>query len=194
LLNILTCQIQATQGYAKLGPFIIKDDFTLDIEYVKRLVGICSQFDYLWDELSVYENLYYYSRLRGIKCSNIDQYILTKLKEVNLEDKIHSKAGKLSGGMRRRLSICISSLGDPYIIFMDEPTTGLDPNNRRNIWKLINQLKVGRVIILTTHMMDEAEYLSDRIAIIASGKLRFIGNCTELRNTYFNGFILTLSK
>ncbi len=142
----------------------------------------------------MYENLYYYSRLRGIKESNINNYINIKLREVNLEEKVNQQAGKLSGGMRRRLSICISTLGDPYIIFMDEPTTGLDPNNKRKIWKLINQLKTNRVIILTTHMMDEAEYLSDRIGVIVSGKFRFIGNCTELRNTYFSGFMLTLSN
>jgi len=96
--------------------------------------------------------------------------------------------------MKRRLSICISTLGDPYVIFMDEPTTGLDPVNRRKIWALITKLKKNRVIILTTHLMEEADYLSDRIAIIIQGQLKFIGNSSKLRSIYWDGIILSISK
>lgn len=106
---------------------------------------------------------------------------------------LNHKISSLSGGMNRRLSICISTLGDPYVIFMDEPTSGLDPVNRRKIWSLINRLKKNRVIVLTTHLMEEADYLSDRIGIIIGGQLRFIGNSTELRSIYWDGIILVIS-
>ena len=111
-----------------------------------------------------------------------------------MEKKLDSRISSLSGGMKRRLSICISTLGDPFVIFMDEPTTGLDPVNRRKIWSLIGKLKKNRVIILTTHLMEEADYLSDRIGIIIGGQLKFIGNSTELRNIYWDGIILVISK
>jgi ABC-type multidrug transport system ATPase subunit len=194
LINILTSQIASTNGYAKVGPFTIHSELFLDAIYVKRLIGICSQFDYLWEDLTVSETLILYSRLRGIKETRISTYVDEKIVSVGLEKKKNELVSKLSGGMRRRLSICIATLGEPLIIIMDEPTTGLDPNNRRKIWKLINSIKKNRVIILTTHMLDEAEYLSDRLGIIINGKLRFIGNCTELRETQWSGIILTLSN
>jgi ABC-type multidrug transport system ATPase subunit len=143
--------------------------------------------------MTVSEHLTLYSRLRGIKSERINNYIKLKCDEVGLSKVINQKVSSLSGGMKRRLSICISTLGDPYIIFMDEPTTGLDPINKRKIWKLINKLKSNRVIILTTHLMEEAEYLSDRISIIIGGKLRFIGNASELRSIYFKGLIISIS-
>jgi ABC-type multidrug transport system ATPase subunit len=194
LINILTSQISSSEGLAKVGPFMIHSDLFIDSIYLKRMIGICSQFDYFWEDLTVYETLYVYSRLRGISLNKIENYIDEKIFEVGLERKKFEKVSKLSGGMRRRLSICISTLGDPFIIFMDEPTSGLDPNNRRKIWKLINNIKKNRVIILTTHIMEEAEYLSDRLGIIIGGKLRFIGNCTEMRKIYWDGIILTLSN
>ena len=194
LINILTSQMAGTHGYAKVGPFSIHSDLFIDSIYVKRLIGICSQFDYLWEELTIYETLFLYARLRGIKEHLIEHYIDDKIAEVGLEKKKNEQVSKLSGGMRRRLSICISTLGDPLIIFMDEPTSGLDPNNRRKIWNLINKIKKNRVIVLTTHIMDEAEYLSDRLGIVVGGKFRFIGNCTEMRQLYWDGIILTLRK
>jgi ABC-type multidrug transport system ATPase subunit len=194
LINILTNQISSNEGFAKVGPFVIHSEMFLDSIYLKRIIGICSQNDYFWEELSVYEILYIYSKLRGISDIRISQYIEEKISEVGLENKKNERVSRLSGGMRRRLSICISTIGDPFIIFMDEPTSGLDPNNRRKIWQLINKIKENRVIILTTHLMDEAEYLSDRIGVVVKGKLRFIGNCTELRTLHWDGIILNLSN
>jgi ABC-type multidrug transport system ATPase subunit len=138
LLNILTGQLSSSTGYAKVGPFMIHNDLFIDASYLRRIIGVCSQFDYLWDELNVYETLSMYSRLRGISNPKLDEYVKEKLVSVNLEKKAYEKVSSLSGGMRRRLSICIATLGEPFILFMDEPTTGLDPNNRRKIWKLIN--------------------------------------------------------
>ena len=138
LINILIGQIGSSFGHSKIGPFIVHHELIVDSYYIKRLIGICSQFDSFWDELTVYETVYLFSRLRGIKDDRIKDYINKKLLEVNLLKKINEKVAKLSGGMKRRLSICISLLGDPSIIFMDEPSSGLDPINRKKIWKLIN--------------------------------------------------------
>lgn len=138
LINILIGQIGCSFGHAKIGPFIIHHELIVDSYYIKRLIGICSQFDSFWDELTVYETMYLFSRLRGIKEDRLKDYIDHKILEVNLVKKKFEKVGNLSGGMKRRLSICISMLGDPTVIFMDEPTSGLDPINRKKIWRLIN--------------------------------------------------------
>lgn len=138
LINILIGQIGSSFGHAKIGPFIIHHELIIDSFYIKRLVGICSQFDSFWEDLTVYETIFLFSRLRGIKEERIREYIDQKILEVNLMKKKNEKVGSLSGGMKRRLSICVSLLGDPSVIFMDEPTSGLDPINRKKIWKLIN--------------------------------------------------------
>jgi len=138
LINILIGQIGSSFGYAKIGPFIIHHELIVDSYYIKRLVGICSQFDFFWEELTVYETVYLFSRLRGIQEERIKEYIDQKILEVNLTKIKNEKVACLSGGMKRRLSICVSLLGDPSVIFMDEPTSGLDPLNRKKIWKLIN--------------------------------------------------------
>jgi len=100
-------------------------------------------------------------------------------------------AGSYSGGMKRRLSVAISTIGDPKIVFMDEPTTGMDPLNRRHVWAFIEQFKKGRVIVLTTHSMEEADILGDEIAIMATSKLRAIGTSIHLKNKFGTGYRLS---
>jgi len=148
LINILTGQISNSFGHAKIGPFIIHHELIVDSYYIKRLVGICGQADSFWEELTVFETIYLFSRLRGIKEERIKEYITEKILEVNLMKKKDEKVGNLSGGMKRRLSICISLIGDPTVILMDEPTTGLDPINRKKIWKLINVKLINILFIL----------------------------------------------
>jgi len=93
--------------------------------------------------------------------------------------------------MKRRLSILLSSVGDPKVVFLDEPTTGLDPVNRRFIWGMINKMKKQRAMVLTTHSMEEADYLSDRIGIMKEGEFKCLGTAVELKNLYSNGFLLS---
>jgi len=104
----------------------------------------------------------------------------------------NAQAGTFSGGMKRRLSMAIAFIGDPKIVFLDEPTTGMDPKNRRYIWELIQKMKEGRVVILTTHAMEEADILSDRIAVISEGSLRCVGTGLYLKNRYGDGYRLTV--
>jgi len=111
-----------------------------------------------------------------------------KLKQVFLTDVGNKQAGTFSGGMKRRLSVAISTIGDPKIIFMDEPTTGMDPGNRRHVWNMIEKVKKGRIVILTTHAMEEADVLGDQIAIMSSGKLKCIGNSLHLKTKFGTGY------
>ncbi len=115
-----------------------------------------------------------------------------RLRDVNLLHVKDAMAGTFSGGMKRRLSMAIAFIGDPRIVFLDEPTTGMDPKNRRYIWELIQKMKKGRVVILTTHAMEEADILSDRIAVISQGSLRCVGTSLYLKNKYGDGYRLSL--
>ena len=116
------------------------------------------------------------------------------MNEVNLTEKHNEIVSTYSGGMKRRLSILLSTIGNPSILFLDEPTTGLDPVNKRFIWKMVQRLKANRSIILTTHSMEEADFLSDRIGVIVDGKFKCFGNPNELKNTFGSGYLLTFSK
>ena len=114
-----------------------------------------------------------------------------KMKEVHLEQVTNDKVSTFSGGMKRRISILLSTIGNPNVVFLDEPSTGLDPVNRRFIWKMIKEIKKKSSVILTTHSMSEAEFLSDRICVIKKGKMQCIGNSLELKNIYGEGYVLT---
>ena len=104
------------------------------------------------------------------------------LEKVGLTDVADSYTFTFSGGMKRRLTVAISSIGNPKIILMDEPTTGMDPVSRRSVWELIRQLKKGRTMVLTTHAMEEADALADRIAVVVEGRIRCIGPPLQLKN------------
>jgi ABC-type multidrug transport system ATPase subunit len=96
--------------------------------------------------------------------------------------------------MKRRLSILLSTIGSPKVIFLDEPTTGLDPVNKRFIWSMVQKIKKQRAVILTTHSMEEADFLSDRIGVIVEGNFRCIGTPLDLKKTYGSGYLLTFGN
>jgi len=104
----------------------------------------------------------------------------------------NKRAGTFSGGMKRRLSVAISTLGDPRILFMDEPTTGMDPVNRRHVWSFLEHFKEGRAIILTTHSMEEADILGDQVAIMATGRVRAFGTSVHLKGKFGAGYRISL--
>lgn len=103
-----------------------------------------------------------------------------------------AQVGSFSGGMKRRLSVAIATIGDPKIIFFDEPTTGMDPVSRRNVWSLMQEMKRDKTIILTTHAMEEADALADRIAVVVDGQLKCIGSPINLKNTFGDGYNIAL--
>jgi lipooligosaccharide transport system ATP-binding protein len=134
--------------------------------------GVCPQFDNLDPDFTVAENLVVYGRYFGISRSVMQERVPRLLEFAGLEDKAASRLDTLSGGMKRRLTLARALVNDPQIIFLDEPTTGLDPQARHLIWDRLKSLAAsGRTLILTTHFMDEAERLCDRVAIMDRGAM-----------------------
>ncbi len=122
----------------------------------------------------------------------MEDHIDELLESVGLFHVKNALVNNFSGGMKRRLSVAVSSIGNPRIIFMDEPTTGMDPVSRRSVWALIQKLKKNKLVILTTHAMEEADILSDRIAIVCDGKLKCVGSPLYLKNTFGDGYRITI--
>jgi len=189
LISILTGLYPPTDGYAWVDGY----DVHTEMDYIHRNIGVCPQHDILWDDLTCVEHLLFYARLKGVPKNEEMNQVEKILKEVGLSDSATKQANELSGGMRRRLSIAISLVGDSPILFLDEPTTGLDPETRRYLWTTIQNAKVGRCIILTTHSMEEADVLSTKIAIMSNGSLKCLGNQLHLKNKFGGGYKLTVS-
>uniref|UniRef100_A0A7N0VH21 ABC transporter domain-containing protein n=1 Tax=Kalanchoe fedtschenkoi TaxID=63787 RepID=A0A7N0VH21_KALFE len=159
---------------------------------IRKLIGVCPQFDILWDSLSGLEHIHLFGRLKGLHPSTLGQIAKKALAEVKLTGSARTRSGSYSGGMKRRLSVAIALLGDPKLVILDEPTTGMDPITRRHVWDIIEKAKKGRAIILTTHSMEEADILSDRIGIMAKGRLRCLGTSIRLKSKFGTGFVATV--
>lgn len=170
-------------------------DIQTHMDGIYTSMGVCPQHDLLWETLTGREHLLFYGRLKNLKGSALTQAVEESLKSVNLfyggvADK---QAGKYSGGMKRRLSVAISLIGDPKVVYMDEPSTGLDPASRNNLWNVVKHAKQDCAIILTTHSMEEAEVLCDRLGIFVDGSLQCIGNPKELKARYGGSYVFTMT-
>lgn len=191
LINMLTGFTKPTSGTA----YIEGMDIRLDMDKIYTGVGVCPQHDLLWETLTGREHLLFYGRLKKLKGAQLAQAIKQSLKSVRLFDGgvADKLVAKYSGGMKRRLSVAISLIGDPKVVYMDEPSSGLDPASRKDLWNAVKSAKQNRAIILTTHSMEEAEVLCDRIGIIANGTLQCIGNSQELKTKYGGSYVLTIT-
>ncbi|GCA65319.1 ABC transporter A, ABCA, partial [Kipferlia bialata] len=127
--------------------------------YIRQFMGMCPQFDVVWGKLSCRDHLLFYARLKGVPRHILRQHVADLLEAVNLTVSADVPAGALSGGMRRRLSVAIALCGRPSIVYLDEPTTGLDPASRRSLWNIILSMRKSRAMLLTTHSMEEADAL-----------------------------------
>ena len=190
LINALCGNIPISDGYAIINGVNITDE-NVKSKYKRQLIGLCPQHDILWDELTPYEHIELYASIRNYQKSDIKEIVKIKMKEVNLERVTNDRVSTFSGGMKRRISILLSTVGNPNVVFLDEPSTGLDPVNRRFIWNMIKEIKKKSSVILTTHSMSEAEFLSDRICVIKKGAMQCIGTSLDLKNIYGEGYILT---
>ncbi|ELR11324.1 ABC transporter A family protein [Acanthamoeba castellanii str. Neff] len=148
-LSILTGLFPPSSGTAHIGGF----DIRTDIDKVHRVMGVCPQFDTLWLDLTCEETLLFYARLKGVAGKDESEHTMQSL-NMDFPKRL---VKDLSGGMRRRLSVAVSLVGNPRIVFLDEPTTGLDPESRRHLWDVLAQVKTDRCMILTTHSMEEAD-------------------------------------
>jgi len=152
-------------------------------------IGVLPQGFSSFDRITVRETIQYYARLFG--CRNTDVDGLIEL--ANLKDKSKEQFKNLSGGLKQRLGIAIALVNDPEVVFLDEPTTGLDPRARREVWEVLLSLKKnGKTVFLTTHYMEEAELLADTVAIISKGKIIAMGSPAELIESNANYLVLTL--
>ena len=175
-IKMLSCLIKSTSGDAFIeGNSIIKDGLK-----VKGIIGVSPQETAVAPNLSVKENLEFICEIHGFSKEKNAEKIEELSKQFGLENILHKKAGKLSGGLQRRLSIAMALISEPSVLFLDEPTLGLDVIARSELWDVINGLKGRTTVILTTHYMEEAESLSDRIGIMKNGKLLAVGTAQEL--------------
>jgi len=190
-INMLTGVIPAHEGDAIVLGRSIRSSSGMN--EIRSKMGVCPQFDLLWDLLTAEEHLELFGRIKGIPESSLAKEVATRLEQVRLTDSAKSVSSSFSGGMKRRLSVAISFIGDPELVFLDEPTTGMDPISRRQVWKIIEEAKVGRAIVLTTHSMEESDFLSDRISIMARGRMRCIGSSISLKNKFGAGIRVSIT-
>ena len=177
-IKMLTCLTRPTAGDALVGGFSI----TKEPDRVKALIGVSPQETAVAPNLSVKENLELICGIHGFSREKTRSKIEALTHQFALEEVLNRRAGKLSGGWQRRVSIAMALIGEPQILFLDEPTLGLDVIARHELWDAIRSLKGRVTIILTTHYMEEAEALSDRIGIMKSGRLLSVGTAEELKN------------
>ncbi|XP_037670546.1 ATP-binding cassette sub-family A member 3 isoform X2 [Choloepus didactylus] len=189
-LSMLTGLFPPTSGRAYIGGYEISQDMV----QIRKSLGLCPQHDILFDNLTVAEHLYFYAQLKGLPRQKCPEEVQQMLHILNLEDKQNSRSRFLSGGMRRKLSIGIALIAGSKVLMLDEPTSGMDAISRRAIWNLLQQQKSERTILLTTHFMDEADLLGDRIAIMAKGELQCCGSSLFLKKKYGAGYHLALVK
>ena len=176
-INMLCCLLKPTSGTATVSGY----DINQQPFQVKRIIGVSPQETVISERLNPLENLNLIGRIHGIDAREVRIRSRQLLEIMGLSERAKDQVRKFSGGMKRRLNIVMALIHNPEIIFLDEPTLGLDPQARRAIWDYIGQLKGERTILLTTHYMDEADFLADRIGIMDRGKVVALGTGTELK-------------
>jgi ABC-type multidrug transport system ATPase subunit len=198
-INVLTGILPITKGDAQYQ--VNKEIKTIcdpqGMQEIRKAMGVCPQFDTTWDALTGREHLKMFATVKGLPPQAVtewSEYLLRKvdlIKEVVTPkdvDPSNQRSGAYSGGMRRRLSVAIAMIGNPQMVYLDEPTTGMDPISRRKVWNTIEEFKEGRAIVLTTHSMEEADILGDTISIICKGRLRCIGTSVHLKQSKGAGY------
>lgn len=175
-IKMLSCLSRPTDGDA----FLLGDSIVSAPEKVKAKTNVSPQETAVARNLSVFDNLVFMAQIYGIGKKEAEEKADALISRFKLEDVRRNKAKTLSGGMQRRLSIAMALISNPEILFLDEPTLGLDVLARRELWGIIRSLHGEVTVILTTHYMEEAEELSDRIAVMQNGKLKAVGTAAEL--------------
>uniref|UniRef100_G1N6X8 ABC transporter domain-containing protein n=1 Tax=Meleagris gallopavo TaxID=9103 RepID=G1N6X8_MELGA len=189
-MSILTGLFPPTSGTVLIGGL----DIQTHMDSIRQRLGMCPQYNILFNHLTVAEHILFYSQLKGRSRDEAEQELEMMLEDMGLSHKRNEEAQNLSGGMQRKLSVAIAFVGEAKVVVLDEPTSGVDPYSRRSIWDLLLKYRSGRTIILSTHHMDEADILGDRIAIISQGKIFCSGSPVFLKNCFGSGFYLTLVR
>eukprot|EP00463_Aulacantha_scolymantha_P003285 TRINITY_DN411_c0_g3_i1.p1 TRINITY_DN411_c0_g3~~TRINITY_DN411_c0_g3_i1.p1 ORF type:complete len:528 (+),score=67.75 TRINITY_DN411_c0_g3_i1:109-1584(+) len=190
-LKMLSGDIRPSKGTALINK---ADIFKNPIE-VRKSIGYCPQFDALHKLMTAEEVLAFYGRIRGIQENKISDMVNSLIKRLTLDnDGQHKRpCGTYSGGNLRKLSVAVALIGDPVVVFLDEPSTGVDPVSRRFMWDFICETMSSRAVILTTHSMEECEALCQRIGIISKGQMKCIGTSQHLKTRFGNGYQIDIS-
>uniref|UniRef100_A0A8I3MPS8 ABC transporter domain-containing protein n=1 Tax=Canis lupus familiaris TaxID=9615 RepID=A0A8I3MPS8_CANLF len=187
---MLTGVLAPSSGWVYINGY----DISCNVAQIRKSMGWCPQHDILFDNFTVAEHLYFYARLKGLSCHKCPEEVQRMLHVLGLEDKRDALSKFLSGGTKRKLSIGIALIAGSKVLMLDEPTSGMDAISRRAIWDLLQQHKSDRTVLLTTHFMDEADLLGDRVAIMAKGELQCCGSSLFLKQKYGAGYYMTLVK
>lgn len=158
-MSMLTGMISPSAGTA----FINGKDIRQDINFIRSSVGFCPQHNILFEDLTVREHITFYSLLKGLHRDDVEREVEKYVKLLKLDNKIDTQARGLSGGMKRKLSVGIALCANSKVVLFDEPSSGVDPGARRDLWDLLQKEKEGRTILLSTHFMLEADVLGDRV-------------------------------
>ncbi|CAD8125443.1 unnamed protein product [Paramecium sonneborni] len=186
-ISLLTGLIKKDYGQIKYYGTSTDDD----LDGIRSFLGICPQKDVLYNKMTVVEHLKYYGKIKGLDGENLNNQIEEVIEKCALSLEKTKQAHQLSGGNKRKLCLAMALIGGSKVIFLDEPTSGMDPVTRRKIWSILLQMKnEGKCLILTTHHLDEAEVLSERIAIMAKGKLLTVGSVDFVKKNFGIGYHL----
>ena len=176
--------------------FIENKNIHKNFNEIRNLIGYCPQTNAIFDFLTVFENLEFYAKLKRIKSDKISKILNLLMNEMNIKKYENQLSSKLSGGNKRKLSVCIAILTNPPIILLDEPSTGIDPQARRLMWNVIHKISFKNKkssVILTTHSIEEAENLCQRIAILVDGEFKCLGSSNLIKEKFGDGFELKIT-
>ncbi|XP_037829220.1 retinal-specific phospholipid-transporting ATPase ABCA4a isoform X3 [Kryptolebias marmoratus] len=189
-MSILTGMFPPTSGTAT----IYGKDIHTDMDSIRMSLGMCPQHNILFQHMTVAEHILFYSLLKGSPLAKAEEEVENMVQDLGFPHKRAELIQNLSGGMQRKLSVALAFVGGAKVVILDEPTSGVDPYSRRSIWDLLLKYRAGRTMIMSTHHMDEADLLSDRVAIISQGRLYCCGSPIFLKNCFGAGFYLTLVR
>lgn len=190
-IRILSTVLTADEGDAQIGGYSIVDQS----DKVREIIGICPQELALYPELSAVDNLMFFGRMAGLSGRSAREAANEHLETVGLQDRAKDKVDNFSGGMRRRVNIAIALMSNPRLLFLDEPTVGIDPQSRNHIFETVEGLREqGMTILYTTHYMEEADHLCNRLGIIDHGQMIRIGTPEELKSEFGDPNEVTLEQ
>mmetsp|Transcript_19094 Transcript_19094/g.21991 ORF Transcript_19094/g.21991 Transcript_19094/m.21991 type:complete len:511 (-) Transcript_19094:36-1568(-) len=185
----LTGDVDPTSGEVSIGGYDVQN--RIEYSQARKLIGYCPQFDALFTNLSVKEHLEFYAHIKGVVPRMREIVVNRQLVEMGLEEYKHAHANRLSGGNKRKLSVAMAMIGNPPIVFLDEPSTGMDPRAKRFMWDIISRISTERkksAVILTTHSMEEAEALSTKLGIMVDGMFKCFGSAQHIKNKFGDGY------
>ena len=190
-IRILATVLDADGGDVQIGDYSVLDES----DSVRGIIGVCPQELALYPELSAIDNLIFFGRMAGLNGRSAKETAYENLAAVGLHDRAKDKVDHFSGGMKRRINIATALMSDPRLLFLDEPTVGIDPQSRNHIFETVEKLRDhGMTILYTTHYMEEADQLCDRLGIMDHGQMIRIGSPEELKSEFGDPSEVTLEQ